>query len=34
MKKIRESSEAEMILEFLKGEINSKRLHKDLCNII
>lgn len=34
MKKIRESSEAEMILEFLKGEINSKRFHKDLCNIL
>lgn len=34
MKKIRESNEAEMILEFLKGEINSKRFNKDLCNAL
>lgn len=34
MKKIRESNEAEMILEFLKGEINSQRFHKDLCHVL
>lgn len=34
MKEIRESSEAEMILEFLKGEITSKRFHEDICHIL
>ena len=34
MKKIRKSNEAEMILEFLKGELHSKRFHKDICNVL
>lgn len=34
MKIIRESNEDEMILEFLKGEINSKRFNKDICNVL
>lgn len=34
MKFIRNSNESEMILEFLKGELNSKRFNKDLNNVI
>ena len=34
MKKIRDSSEAEMILSFLKGEIASPRFHEKLCGIL
>ena len=34
MKLVKKSSEAEMILEFLKGELNSKRFNKDLNNAI
>ena len=34
MKLVKKSSEAEMILEFLKGEINSKRFNEDLNNAI
>lgn len=34
MKKIRESNEAEMLLEFLKGEINSERFNEDVCNAL
>ncbi|MDE6387907.1 MAG: hypothetical protein K2L82_08900 [Lachnospiraceae bacterium] len=34
MKEIRKSNEAEMILEFLKGEISSKRFHKDICDAL
>ena len=34
MKLIRKTNEAEMILEFLKGELNSKRFNEDLNNAI
>lgn len=34
MKLIRKTNEAEMILEFLKGELNSKRFNEDLNNVI
>lgn len=34
MKLLKKSSEAEMILEFLKGELNSKRFNEDLNNVI
>ena len=34
MKIIRDSSESEMILEFLKGEINSNRFNNDLLNVL
>ena len=34
MKLIRKTNEAEMILEFLKGELNSKRFNEDLKNAI
>lgn len=34
MKKIRNSSENEMILEFLKGEINSNRFNEELNNAL
>lgn len=34
MKLIRKSNEDEMILEFLKGELNSKRFNGSLDNII
>lgn len=34
MKLIRESNEAEMILEFLKGEINSNRFNADLIKVL
>ena len=34
MKLIRKSNENEMILEFLKGEINSNRFNKDLYNVL
>ena len=34
MKEIRQSNEAQMILEFLKGEISSKRFHKDICDAL
>ncbi len=34
MKKIRNSSENEMILEFLKGELNSERFNKKLNDIL
>ena len=34
MKKIRDSSEDEMILDFLKAELNSNRFYEKLCKII
>lgn len=34
MKLVRNSNESEMILEFLKGELNSKRFNEDLNNAI
>ena len=34
MKLIRKANEDEMILEFLKGELNSKRFNGSLDNII
>ncbi len=34
MKIIRDSSEEEMILEFLKGELNSKRFNEDLKKVL
>ena len=34
MKIVRNSNEDEMILEFLKGEYNSKRFNNDLINAI
>ena len=34
MKFIREASESEMILEFLKGEMNSKRFNNDLIKVL
>ena len=34
MNLIRKTNEAEMILEFLKGELNSKRFNEDLNNAI
>ena len=34
MKLIRNATEAEMILEFLKGELNSKRFNEELNNAI
>lgn len=34
MKLFRESNESEMVLEFLKGEINSNRFNADLINVL
>ncbi len=34
MEKVRTSSEAEMVLEFLKGEIKSSRFNEDLNKVL
>ena len=34
MKKIRNTNESEMILEFLKGEINSNRFDNELIKVL
>lgn len=34
MKKVRDSSESEMILTFLKGEITSQRFNEKLNNVL